>query len=1209
MYRIAGWVVVKESGLGVPRLLVVINDLDPRTVPEEAELGGAAGSSYAARLGGGDRLGSVLTGPDGAFELTYENTEFQVRNDERRPDLLVSVLAPEEPGQEPEARVLYTSSEIRQNAGLTEQYLIRISADQLLAAGITPPSTVAQAAEPATSVVTRIEENEARRGEIADATMSIARQRVDARRDRFAGFDGQVKPTLVEELSATSTSMLDPDRFVARGESALLKTTDVQRKVIRETVNSDDPRQRPPTRSRLQLTDADVEELRAQAGPDGSVPQEAVAAVARRNGQSSTTTFVQADDRRTLCQPQGAHGECALELLEPSPGPILGPNVVPDDPPTELDETDIPRLLARLMEPLTAPEEDLLLGLMPVATRSSVNSSVGTLAFPPSPADVPAFHDFTSLQLAFDTVWQEVLDQGLIDLVQDIYETVVELGGDPTRDEYAGLGAVRAVVSEGRTTLRAAREVRDHRNGEGEGGVVVTNTNGGGGRPAGSVATGGCGCSGADQPVVRDHRAGAAEIVVRDHRTTSSGDPVERLPDLLQRLEQRLLGKYAFTVFAANAKEHSVNFGLLNTFRQVWTPLGYQAGPLVKSIPLAPRQTQKVVVSRKTIHKRSQKEIETNLRVLKDEMSSTTRTEQEIARRAQSKNDFSVENVDKAGAEPASHTTTVKLGHEATKSSDDIKKSLHEAVFKASQEIKRERVVEINTEETEEFETTETTEITNPNDEIAVTFLFYELERRYRIRERLYRVTPVVFVAQEFPQPHEINAAWLVAHDWILRRVILDDSFLPTLNALTQSAGDESALAEMRVNVQQQRCIVDQLREEVAIARQRATLQQALLERSVFQKAGVLGKQGGGGGGGGIFGIVGDVLSSVTSAASGLAESVGEMVFGGDAGQNQSNRQAMQDRAQEAADQARELMFRLEREVTALNALTESYTKALRDHHTLLTEIARLEGHVMDNIMYYMQKIWSHEPADQRYFRLHNVPVPVFEATARTFSVDLDHPLPSMTEAHEGLPRFGGVKASMFASETLTKVNEELAFAPLAEVADLDNLLGYKGNYMIFPLNESNAITDVMMDPYVDRATGKLLDPSDPANWSVDEFLDYVCCLKDQLTAEELESLLPELREQYKVILSAADRTDDVLVVPTNSLFIEALPAAHELLGNFKRAHRLIDVKAAQADDRAKELENVRRAALLLAGEREDPNIDKRILIENGNGVVVPSDQ
>ena len=49
----------------------------------------------------------------------------------------------------------------------------------------------------------------------------------------------------------------------------------------------------------------------------------------------------------------------------------------------------------------------------------------------------------------------------------------------------------------------------------------------------------------------------------------------------------------------------------------------------------------------------------------------------------------------------------------------------------------------------------------NPNDEIAVTFMFYELQRRHRIYERLYRVQPVVLVAQEFPQPQDIDQAAL----------------------------------------------------------------------------------------------------------------------------------------------------------------------------------------------------------------------------------------------------------------------------------------------------------------------------------------------------------------------------------------------------------------------------------------------------------------
>ncbi len=49
----------------------------------------------------------------------------------------------------------------------------------------------------------------------------------------------------------------------------------------------------------------------------------------------------------------------------------------------------------------------------------------------------------------------------------------------------------------------------------------------------------------------------------------------------------------------------------------------------------------------------------------------------------------------------------------------------------------------------------------------------------------------------------------------------LDDSFLPTLTTLLQVSGEEIALTEMQVNVNQQRCIVQELRQELAIASQR----------------------------------------------------------------------------------------------------------------------------------------------------------------------------------------------------------------------------------------------------------------------------------------------------------------------------------------------------------------------------------------------------
>jgi len=171
----------------------------------------------------------------------------------------------------------------------------------------------------------------------------------------------------------------------------------------------------------------------------------------------------------------------------------------------------------------------------------------------------------------------------------------------------------------------------------------------------------------------------------------------------------------------------------------------------------------------------------------------------------------------------------------------------------------------------------------------------------------------------------------------------------------------------------------------------------------------------------------------------------------------------------------------------------------------------------------------------------------------------------------------------------------------------VSRLLGFIGNLAIFPLFESNPLTDFMMDPYVDRATGQLVDPSDPLNWSLDEFSQYVCCLKKKLTDEEFEKLRPELEKLYQIILSNPQRDDDVLIVPTNSLFIEALPAEHTLLERFKLDHRMIDVKKAQAETREKELDNVRMAARILSGERGDPHVDRKILIEGGASFVVPA--
>ena len=62
------------------------------------------------------------------------------------------------------------------------------------------------------------------------------------------------------------------------------------------------------------------------------------------------------------------------------------------------------------------------------------------------------------------------------------------------------------------------------------------------------------------------------------------------------------------------------------------------------------------------------------------------------------------------------------------------------------------------------------------------------------------------------------------------------------------------------------------------------------------------------------------------------------------------------------------------------------------------------------------------------------------------------------------------------------------------------------------------------------------------------------------------------------------------------------------MLEDFKLKHRELDVYKVQEEVRKAELENLRLAARLLNDEREDPDIEKKIVIEGNAAVVVDLD-
>ncbi|HWI77750.1 MAG TPA: hypothetical protein VNS31_01030, partial [Ramlibacter sp.] len=147
---VTGKVALDDPAIGIPDLLVVLYDVDPDTRPEESIAAASFDTTVESGLNAlGDRIGSVLTAQDGSFGLVYDDSEFRIRNQgEKRPDLLLLVLAPEAPGKTLKDLVLYTAPEVRQNAGRIESYFVVLTAEALKKAGLPVPAAPAAPSAP-----------------------------------------------------------------------------------------------------------------------------------------------------------------------------------------------------------------------------------------------------------------------------------------------------------------------------------------------------------------------------------------------------------------------------------------------------------------------------------------------------------------------------------------------------------------------------------------------------------------------------------------------------------------------------------------------------------------------------------------------------------------------------------------------------------------------------------------------------------------------------------------------------------------------------------------------------------------------------------------------------------------------------------------------------------------------------------------------------
>jgi hypothetical protein len=1211
MNKVSGKIVLRGTDVGIPHLLVTAYDKNSGTPPPShgPPLNAGAPPAHGDAELNWNRLGSSITGAGGVFGLEYEHIA-NAGGQQLRPELVLVVSSPEESGTTPQEQPVRIAAVARRNAASVESFLIVVDEARLSAAGVRIPKD----GEDIDELIKQRRAAAQRQEKLQGESRRLLVERLEKRR-HFEKISEANLQKFLSSLSALPEERrnLRDTRYVLPGTSVLEANHSVIQHGLKERVNH------ATVVGAVALRDEQAQQFKDANGQFlNTIPSQTIEAFLRPKEQGKGPGLLRKAPRRTVCF-EGPVDPC-VKILE---GQDVPDEEHHDEPPVEeatpdtpapLTEEGVKLLLGKLLKDMTPPESPTVFKVqspMDIAPGiEQVHKGVTGFSLESGPADAPSLHDFHHLQIAFEHIWQEIFHDNLALVGRDLYAKLVELGINPDEiivdsnsappPSNTGIADPPAdVVATFDITIQQWTALTDgHREELKDLAVriknlelgVYTETD----YSVGIVEVTKTSQSGFTEEAFdtgnehwllyyRTHlsflRRRGARIIAFAAKMLDAPQSFEQYHEILNSLAKIMNEPhYRFSIYAAE----SVNFGMLATYQQEWVPKGYQVGELVKTVPLAPKEVRRFTKKVAIRKSRAEKEVENNLHSRKTESEEKSRAETEIIQKAQKKTNFKLDAEGSVNIGIADAKASSSFSQDASTESQEVKKEFREAVFKAAEEYKSERTTEINVSSSEETNFEESGEISNPNDEIPVTYLFYQLQRRFKISEKIRRVTPIILVApQDFPNPYDIDEDWILRHDWILRRVILDDSFVPAMNYVASKVvGDEVALQEMFKNVELQRRIVDELKEEVVELRDQAGSRYAALESSIKARADAIQQEDDGGG---IIPMPVGFIFGGTDAPSAEAMQVREG--------------AAKDAYERAARQEKELQTRLERETTALGTLTEKYTKELSDHLNRKTQIARLRVHLKANIMYYMQAIWSHEPQDQRFFRLHKIRVPKLNGK-------MNYWLENDPDGVAMPPDFAKpykVKAACYIEP------DSIEYQNLEEVADLDNLLGFKGNYMIFPLKQSNALTDFMMIPYLDPVFG-LRDPDPLGNWTLTSFVEYVCCLRKTLAKEKFLERLPGLMKVYQQLMNAPGTDGEEIVVPTDSLYIEALPGVHPILEDFKLMHRAVDVKKAQAEVRAIEFENIRAAARLLAGQREDPTIEKKVVIEGGSSVVAPSE-
>jgi len=616
----------------------------------------------------------------------------------------------------------------------------------------------------------------------------------------------------------------------------------------------------------------------------------------------------------------------------------------------------------------------------------------------------------------------------------------------------------------------------------------------------------------------------------------------------------------------------SVNLGVRLVYRQEWRLLGTQPGEIVRTIPLGPGQTERVTTKVVRRHKRTTS-LETTTSVeTQTETSESTKDSSEIVNEAMKSWDVSHSHEANVSLGFFGGKGSTSIGFKDEEKSKETSSSLSEVMRKTAEKIRRDTKVTISTESEQTFETEQFSEIKNPNNEIAITFEYHKLQHQYEVFTHLAEIQMVVFVAEDLPTAEQLcNDTYmeklLRENDWILAKVLKDESYRETLNELNQH--DE--LSQLK------------------------TAEDPDIDEN-FSKM-------------------------IKAATDEFAK------FHPDAGQGGLSIPDIYAEPQRIYQE--EIRVREERR---------------RANMVWKQKFQRLSTHIRQNLLYYFQAIWAHEPPDQQLLR--------YKKEGRRVPIEWRGPLET------ALQEVGATRPAISRSEftDFTPTGKE---AELWEIIDPTGSIGYIGNYAVFALKPLashweislldrryddrviiavqqlgelviglNEVLGILAGPYTDPTNGSLKDPAwDFFQREAQNRIGTFGSLR-QLTDEEVYdfiSYLPRLAEQKCRLLDedgdVIREADDQLkrpisykewgeylyrknntrrfLVDSNNLYLNIRASRGAALEPFKRAHRYLDVLRAAEELHSERLKNARRANLVSSEHVFDPDIEKVVIVGN----------